>query len=580
MPDVGRRVSVRNKRIAYVGTIAALACASLYLRDSQWRSDIDVHSHLESIATTLAFVVGCLSLVRYYSKKDNMFLLLGAGFIGTALLDAYHTFVSSVRFIRDFPSTPPSLIAWSWLSSRLFLAVLLWLSWLFWRREARLASAGRVPEFAVIAGVSALTLTNFWLFSMVRMPPAYLSNPWVGRPQDFLPAVFFLLALVGYYRKRGWKTDPFEHWLVLCLIISFMSQFLFMPFSRHLYDAMFDSAHWLKIISYVCAMIGLLLNMHRLFSESHAQQDLLFKNVILATQQEVSPDAILMVNEHRRVVSHNQRFLKMWDIPPAALRDGDDERVFSAVLALAEDPEKERERIRYLYEHKVGESHEEIQLNDGRIIDRHSAPMIGPGGVYFGRVWYFRDISERKRAERSLHALQEQLRDQVLHDPLTGLFNRRYLDEMFGRQLSFADRHSHPVSVIMCDIDHFKLVNDTHGHLVGDEVLRFLAQLLKAQSRSSDIVCRYGGEEFLMVLPDMALDMACMRAESLRATIAATSTTSGLVTLRVTASFGVASFPVHGTTMDELLRAADSALYDAKRGGRNRVVMAPEAIPA
>jgi diguanylate cyclase (GGDEF)-like protein len=234
-----------------------------------------------------------------------------------------------------------------------------------------------------------------------------------------------------------------------------------------------------------------------------------------------------------------------------------------------------RERIRYLYDHKSGVSNEELELKDGRTIDLHCAPMVGIGGVYFGRAWYFREITERKLAERSLQVLQERLRDQSLHDPLTGLFNRRYLDDMFGRQLAFAGRHGYPVSVIMCDIDHFKLVNDTHGHLIGDEVLRVMAKRLTAQGRGSDIVCRYGGEEFLMVFPDMALDMACARAESLRTTIAATPITSGRVTLRVTASFGVACFPGHGTAMGELIRAADSAMYDAKRGGRNRVVRAP-----
>jgi diguanylate cyclase (GGDEF)-like protein/PAS domain S-box-containing protein len=562
-------------RIAYLATIAALGCANLYLRESSWHTDINIHSLLESVATTLAIVVGCLSLVRYYSKKDNMFLFIGAGFIGTACLDGYHTLVSSVHFIRDFPSTPAALIAWSWLSSRMFLAVLLWLSWLFWRREARLGGAGRVPERVVIAGVSVLTLANLWLFAEVPLPPAYLSNPLVGRPQEFLPAVFFLAALVGYYRKGGWKTDPFEHWLVLSLIVSLMSQLLFMPFSWQLYDAMFDGAHWLKITSYGCAMTGLLLNMQSLFSESNAQQDLLFKNIILATQQEVSPDAILMVNEQGRIVSHNRRFQEMWKVPPETMRDGDEERVLAAAFGLITNPEKMRERIRSLRDHRSMESNEELELKDGRTIDLHSAPMVGDGGAYFGRAWYFRDITERKLTERGLHALQERLRDQSLHDPLTGLFNRRYLDEMFGRQLSLATRHGYPVSVIICDIDHFKLVNDTHGHLIGDEVLRVLAKELKAQGRSTDIVCRYGGEEFLMVFPDMALGIAVARAESLRAKIAATPITSGLLTLRVTVSFGVACFPAHGTAMGELIRAADSALYDAKREGRNRVVQAP-----
>ncbi|MDO8319851.1 sensor domain-containing diguanylate cyclase [Rhodoferax sp.] len=184
-----------------------------------------------------------------------------------------------------------------------------------------------------------------------------------------------------------------------------------------------------------------------------------------------------------------------------------------------------------------------------------------------------RDITERKLAEAEVQKLQEQLREQAARDPLTGLFNRRYLDETIARELARAARNNQPVGIVMCDLDHFKLVNDTHGHLAGDEVLRVFAELLKKHARGSDIVCRFGGEEFVMFLPDMSPAVAYQRAEQLRTEIAAQRITLGAAVIQVTASFGVAVFPENGKTMDSLISAVDAAMYQAKEEGRNRVVV-------
>ncbi len=181
------------------------------------------------------------------------------------------------------------------------------------------------------------------------------------------------------------------------------------------------------------------------------------------------------------------------------------------------------------------------------------------------------DISERTRAERAVQVLQEELREQSIRDSLTGLYNRRFLEESFGRELLLAERQGHPVSVIMGDLDHFKAINDTAGHLAGDEVLREFGAQLKKYARASDIACRYGGEEFLLVLPGLAEEGARERAELLRCTVAATPICWGASSLTITASFGVACFPRHGRTAAELIAAADNALYAAKSDGRNRV---------
>lgn len=186
---------------------------------------------------------------------------------------------------------------------------------------------------------------------------------------------------------------------------------------------------------------------------------------------------------------------------------------------------------------------------------------------------------ERKLADAEVQNLQEQLHEQAIRDPLTGLYNRRYLDETIKRELIRAERYHQPIGIVMCDLDHFKLVNDTHGHLAGDEVLRVFAELLNKRSRRSDIVCRFGGEEFVMLLPDMPPAIAYQRAEKLRTELAAKRITLGAADIRITASFGVAAFPVNGKTQDALIGAVDAAMYQAKKAGRNRVVAASAIRP-
>jgi diguanylate cyclase (GGDEF)-like protein/PAS domain S-box-containing protein len=188
------------------------------------------------------------------------------------------------------------------------------------------------------------------------------------------------------------------------------------------------------------------------------------------------------------------------------------------------------------------------------------------------------DVTERIRTEREVRALQDQLREQAIHDSLTGLYNRQSLKEFFDRELSLAERHHRTISTVMGDLDHFKAVNDTYGHLAGDEVLRVFGDLLRRSYRASDIHCRYGGEEFLILLPDMPEQAAYKRTERLRATIENTPIPFGTSVIRVTASFGIATFPQDGRNREALIGAADTALYAAKDAGRNQVKRYSESI--
>jgi diguanylate cyclase (GGDEF)-like protein len=168
--------------------------------------------------------------------------------------------------------------------------------------------------------------------------------------------------------------------------------------------------------------------------------------------------------------------------------------------------------------------------------------------------------------------LRERLRQQSIRDPLTGLFNRRYLEETFERELHRAEREARPVGIIMLDLDHFKQFNDDLGHEAGDHLLRELGCLLRTQVRGADIPCRYGGEEFTIILPGASLEVARDRAQVICQAVNQMQVTfAGQPLQRVTLSAGVAVFPDHGATADQVLRAADAALYRAKHLGRHRV---------
>ena len=169
-------------------------------------------------------------------------------------------------------------------------------------------------------------------------------------------------------------------------------------------------------------------------------------------------------------------------------------------------------------------------------------------------------------------ALREKLRNQALRDPLTGLYNRRFMEDSLDRFVRLAERENRKLSVIMIDLDHFKRLNDEHGHATGDAVLREAAAAIVGALRETDVACRYGGEEMIVLLPDCDLENAADKAEVIRQRIEGLSGQRGAA---VSASFGVSSIPATANSTTDLVRSADAALYKAKEGGRNRVATAP-----
>jgi diguanylate cyclase (GGDEF)-like protein len=192
-----------------------------------------------------------------------------------------------------------------------------------------------------------------------------------------------------------------------------------------------------------------------------------------------------------------------------------------------------------------------------------------------------RDITELKQAEAAERETERKLQQQAterlllmelaVRDGLTSLYNRRYLDETLPRELARARREARPLTVVMVDIDHFKTINDTHGHSAGDDVIRALARTLGSDTREGDLVCRYGGEEFVVVMPGMDLQTAMVKAEKWRRDAAALRVPHGAAEICLTISVGVAAYPDQDGTAATLLHSADLAMYQSKSAGRNRV---------
>ncbi len=234
------------------------------------------------------------------------------------------------------------------------------------------------------------------------------------------------------------------------------------------------------------------------------------------------------------------------------------------------------------------EMKDEIQIpgDPPRILEINISPLFNVLKRLDGWVIVARDITERKWLENDLkysneslsnqlaeiEHLRAELAEQAIHDPLTNAYNRRYLSEFLEKEVARAQRERTSVTVVILDADNFKQFNDSYGHKCGDLILQAITKFLVDHSRRSDVVCRYGGEEFVILMPNMPLEIGYERAEAWRQSFSETPIPYEGIELFATFSAGVATFPQHGQTGEALLQSADKALLQAKAAGKNRVL--------
>ncbi len=327
------------------------------------------------------------------------------------------------------------------------------------------------------------------------------------------------------------------------------------------FDSCQERREWLSTeidtLNILAEMIGATV------ARAHGRQDLIDANVLLTTTIECSPDAILVVDQNQHILTFNQRFVDLWRVPKELVDARDDDPVLDFVASRIRNKREFLARVRFLNAHPEIESHEEIETRDGRIIDRNSVSLYNPQEQHLGRIWFFRDISERKSAEQKMVELART-------DSLTGLPNRiAFLERL---QLAFArtKRGHGPFAVLYLDLDHFKDVNDTLGHPAGDELLKAVADRLRGCVRETDMVARFGGDEFA-VLQDEVTDVgsAEMLAAKICQAIAIPLSIDGNL-LHTTVSIGVVPCREDIDSPDAMLMKADLALYQAKDRGRDQ----------
>ncbi len=285
-------------------------------------------------------------------------------------------------------------------------------------------------------------------------------------------------------------------------------------------------------------------------------------------------DGIMVVDFQFRVVDWNPALLQL--LPNLPIQLGGSALQILRILGIKHNPfENNLEPINFEVEITKPELH---------IFDIIISPLH-QNNHFDGWLVIFDNETERRLATRALEKanmtllqkndenekLQFQLQEQAIRDPLTGLYNRRFFDEYFANELVRCKRTNTPISLLMVDIDHFKSVNDRFGHDVGDQVLVMLGEILKSKFRASDVSCRFGGEEFLVLLPGLASDQAYNRAEDLRKRFEQATRDAEFLYTQVTISVGISNYPVDADNTRELFRISDKALYQAKELGRNRV---------
>ncbi|MGB7847064.1 MAG: EAL domain-containing protein [Candidatus Acidiferrum sp.] len=306
----------------------------------------------------------------------------------------------------------------------------------------------------------------------------------------------------------------------------------------------------------------LLATVRDITKRKEAEEMLVLKTALLEAQAETTIDGILVVDESNHIVLANEQFGLHFGIPDEVLRAGDDLIVRNHVMAKVEAPEAFVERVEYLCSHRNEKSRDEIKLTNGKVFDRYSAPLVDSRNCYRGRIWYFRDITERKVAEERVQFL-------AYYDALTGLPNRTLLQDRLAKTLAGARRRKDKLALLFLDLDGFKDINDSLGHSIGDLLLKDVAERLKKWGREQDTLARVGGDEFLIVLSGVKdIPDAAVATERLMDAMAAGFTVQGH-SLTVGCSIGVSIFPEHGTDSETLIKNADAAMYSAKKYGRN-----------
>ena len=431
-PAAGSGSQARRRKLIYLAAFISLAVVSAVpfaLRG--FRGTTIMHAALEIAAASLALFTGTLALVRFYSKRTSIFLFFGIGFIGTGVLDAYHTLISYPDYASHSPSVLLAFDAWSWLASRLFLLLFLWLNWLAWKRDERLGGPHGISERHVYLGAAVLTISLALAMGLMHLVPiSYPRLPFLYRPLELATGALFIWTMAGYLQKGHWARHDFEHWLVLSLITGGMLD-LVMSTSGALGDAAFVLAHGLKILSYLLALYGLMLSVYSTFrqaEESSTQLSLAMNEILKAEAErevtqaqlhklsravEQSPSMVVITDLDGVIEYVNPKFTQITGYAPEELLGRNLRIVESGLL-----PSSESERVwRTIAPGAEWRGEFENTKKNG---ERYwSAVALSPVRNTSGATTHFlavsEDITARRQAQAEMAQLNAQLETSLTH---------------------------------------------------------------------------------------------------------------------------------------------------------------------
>ncbi len=288
------------------------------------------------------------------------------------------------------------------------------------------------------------------------------------------------------------------------------------------------------------------------------EEDLKKTVAILKATLDATEDALLVVDKDRNILVYNSAFLKLWKIKEKDIKMGS-EKLLNYVKYMVKNSDTFVDIVEEIYKNPERTVRDTFELIDGRIFERYTAPFKVDGKIK-GRVWYSRDITLKKRFE-------EQLKKLATTDTLTQIHNRRKFEGFLSKEIEKVKKSKGTFCLIMFDIDNFKQINDKYGHDVGDYILKKLSKIIMNLLRENDKFARWGGEEFLILCPDTAIDKGVSIAERIRTKVKNTDFNS----LKITVSIGVVQYS-DGDTKKSLLKRVDKAMYLAKHTGKDKVV--------
>ncbi len=424
----------RERTTVYWILVAVLFMGANLFRRFPFADDQGRHVIWEFVSTTLALVVGSLSLVRYYSKKQDTFLFIGTGFLGAGVLNGYHAVMTSVLVGGGATGLQTADgVAWSWTASRLFLSLFLFATVFLWSKEEGFQE-DRINERWVFMMGAALAVTVFIIFSALGFPReasgvlsfvplarAYYPDLVVIRPAEFLPALFFFAAWVGYLRRGQWRTEPFEHWLLMSLMISVFVHAMYMSLATSEFDGVADAAHVLKISAHVCVLAGLMVSVFVTF-RSETDALLAVRDTNLAMAREVK-DRTEAEHRLRDFLDNANDLIHITDAEGALVYVN---RAWQAAFGY-EDSEVEGKNVFDVLEPLDRTGLEEVfqSLRDGGSLERYisefrtrtgdpvicaiSATPSRDNGKVVAIRSIIRDVTETMMAERDLAASQANL---------------------------------------------------------------------------------------------------------------------------------------------------------------------------